>query len=873
MNRNNMNNPPWLIKSLLKVLAGRKSHYSYIGDIEEMYNEIALTKGVFKAKIWYYFQVLKFLTMYFYESVIWRTAMFKNYLKIAFRNILRHKGYSFINIAGLSVGMAVSILIFSYIRFETSYDRHHSKADRIYRVTLDADVGGRILNAATSNAPTAEHLVKDYPEVSNACRFWYNGRVTVNYKDILFEEESVFHADNSVFDIFDYEITKGDTRNPLVKPYTVVLTENIADKYFRDEDPVGKMIVIGGSREYLVTAVMKDIPVNSYNRFQMLISLETRNQRFPDQMKRWVPFMYHTYILLDEDADFKQFEAKLPDFVDRYMSDMLEAIGGSATFGLQPLKSIHLNSNLEGELAGNSDIRYIYLLSIIAVFIICLACINFMNLSTAKSSGRSREVGIRKVLGAEKKRLVSQFIGESVIYSLFSLLSALLLVKLAEPFFNSISGIELQLDYIMEPAFILSFICFAVFTGISAGSYPAFFLAAFKPVAVLKSKFAGGRENASFRNFLVGFQFVVSISLIIGSMVIYSQLNYMKKRNLGFSKEQILILPVRNLEMSSLESLKNEMMSFHGVLGAAGSSSIPGMDTNVDVFVPEGYSEANKHVMMAVRVDHDYLTTYGMELVQGRNFNQDTGTDLQNAVIINETAAARFGWDNAVGKEIKSFTNNELNEFQVQTVVGVVKDYHHYSLHKEIDPILIDYSFTEIGHVSFKLRPGMETESLVFLENKWKELYPDRPINSFFLDDSFNRQYRFDEQLGKLFFYFTLLAVFIACLGLFGLSSYNAEQRIKEIGIRKSLGAKVSGILYLLNRELLILITLANLISWPIAFILLDFWLSSFPYQAGIDVLTFLSAGALTLIVSFLTVSFQSIKASLMNPVDSLRYE
>ncbi|MCP4727153.1 MAG: FtsX-like permease family protein, partial [bacterium] len=797
-----MNKPPKIAKYLLKIFVNSSNHYSYLGDVEEVYYEIAGNNGVLKAKFWYLSQVIKMFFPYLKEAFLWRYAMFKNYLKIAFRNIKRQKAYSFINIAGLSVGMAVCILIFNYILFEMSYDKYHTNADSIYRVTLDANVGGMVYNAATSSSPTGEALVKDYPEILNACRIWYNGRMNVKYADDQFEEESVYYADNSVFEIFDYHIIKGDKETPLERPYTVVITESTAQKYFGDEDPVGRMIRMGSDKEYMVTAVMRDVPANSYCVFDMLISMQTRYQRNPASMARWVPLMYHTFVLLEDDYDIRFLESKFPDFIDRYMGEILKAIGGTVEYRLQPLTSIHLHSHLESELGANSDIKYIYLLSLIALFIISLACINFMNLATARSTGRSREVGIRKVLGAEKRRLIIQFIGESVIYSLFALFFALIMVKLVQPLFNSLSGIELNIDLISNPLLILSLIGLSVFVGFAAGSYPAFFLSAFRPVAVLKSKFIRGKDNAVFRNFLVGFQFVISISLIIGSMVIYSQLNYMKNQKLGFDKEQILIIPVRSIGFDNVESAKEQLTTFHGVLNVSSSSAIPGQETNVDVYVPEGYSVENKQIMMSISVDHNYISTHGMELVKGRDFSPEISTDRQNAIIINETAAAKFGWEDPIGKEIRTFTDSDMNELQTQIVVGVVKDYHHFSLHKKIEPLHINCSKTNVNQLSIRLRPGMITESLEFMETKCNEINPDGQFNYYFLDDSFEKQYKFEEQLGDLFFYFTLLAIFIACLGLFGLSSFNAEQRIKEIGIRKTLGAKVSGIVILLNKEL-----------------------------------------------------------------------
>jgi putative ABC transport system permease protein len=799
-------------------------------------------------------------------------TMLKNYLKIAFVNLKKHKAFSFINILGLAIGIACSILIIAYVFHELSFDKFHKNADRIYRLRSDLKIAGDHLNIPKSSPPIAEYLVQNYPEVLNAVRIRSLGRMPVRYRDKLYYEDRLFLADQSIFEIFTFPMLKGDPQTALKTAYSVVITEDMAKKYFGEEDPVGNVLSINNQWDFTVKGVAKNVPQNSHFGFDMLCSFETYAQENKREMQNWLSINNYTYILLREGYDYKQLEQKFPEMIDKHVGQLLQYVKGELALFLQPLTSIHLHSNLIQEILGNSNIAYVYIFSAIAVFILVIACINFMNLSTARSANRAQEVGMRKVLGADRGRIIRQFLTESMFYSLISLAVALLLVDLALPLFRSLSGIDLGINYIKNPWLIPGLIGLAVLVGLAAGSYPAFFLSAFQPARVMKGLFESGTAGSRFRSVLVIVQFSISIVLIVGTIIVSNQLHYMKNKRLGFQKEQVVVVPVSDEStLESLRPLKEDIRSHAGILNVAASSHVPGEITYVNPFIPEGFTLEQMQYMGELYVDHDFIPTMGIEMAAGRNFSADLQIDRDESCIINETAAKKFGWDNPIGKTIhKPSTSKELNK---KIVVGVVEDFHIESLHKQISPLFIGYTTHIFNSLSIRISAENIPETLAFLRDKMSEWDPYRPFEYAFLDDSFDAQYRAEERLSNIFSSFSVLAIFIACLGLFGLASFTAEKRTKEIGIRKVLGASIPGIVILLSKEFTKWVLVANVIAWPVAYYFLSRWLQGFAYRLNITFLTFVFAGVISLAIALGTVSYQALKAATSNPVDSLRYE
>jgi putative ABC transport system permease protein len=802
--------------------------------------------------------------------------VFKNYFLTAMRNIWKHKGYSFINIAGLAIGMACCILIIIFIMTELGYDKFHTKADRIHRLAVDATLGERIINMPVGNNPAGPTLVRDYPEVENAVRIQsWRARTSLTYQDLQFYEDGIFFADQSFFSVFSFPLIKGDPETALQMANTMVLTESAAEKYFGTDDPMGKVLKANNQTDYTVTGVCLDVPQNSHFHFDMLASFETQfaqNRRMEDI---WLNFNNHVYLLLSPEADPGALEAKFPALVEQYMGKDLKALGGTINFYLQPLRDIHLHSHLEGELEGNGNILYVYIFAAIALFILIIACINFMNLATARSATRAREVSMRKVAGAHKGALIGQFLGETVLFSLIALAIALVLVWQALPYFSAISGIEMKIRPELLPWLIPTFFGLILFVGLAAGSYPALYLSSFEPATVLKGSFKAGKAGSRFRGILVVGQFIVSIALIIGTSLVLNQLRYMKKKELGFDKSHVLVTQVRDRKMlQALDSIKAQLKQVPGVLSVTSSSIVPGGQPSVSIFRPEGFADDESQIMEQYRVDEDFFPTLGIEIVQGRNFSKEFSTDPEDSVIINQAAAQKFGWEDPIGKTIRIPDDiNDENEmiFEARTVVGVIADFHLASLHKMIAPQIIYNSSG--GALSLRLSPENTSATLTRLKELWGTIDPGRPLDYFFLDESFDAQYRAEERLSGIFSSFTVFAIFIACLGLFGMASYMAEQRTKEIGIRKVLGASVPGVVALLARDFVKLVLIANLVAWPLAYFIMNRWMQNFAYRAGITIWIFFLTGLAAMTIALLTVSFQSIRAALSDPVRAIKYE
>lgn len=809
--------------------------------------------------------------------------MGSNYFKIILRNIKRHKIYSFINIMGLAIGMACCILLLLHIRSELSFDSYHQNADRIHRLCAYVNIGGKEEYGGQSNATAAEVLRKGFPEIVNTVRFRYTPGSTVKFEDKLFFENNIYYADDTVFDIFSWPLTKGNPQTALNSPYSIVISEELAEKYFGTEDPLGKILNFNDQENYQVTGVMENIPQNSHFVFDALCSFKTlyvQGKEMSFILRDWLSYNFMTYLLLDKGADYQEVNKKIRNLLEIHAGNQMEAKGAKEELFLLPLKDIYLRPVWQT----TGPILYVYIFSVIALFVLLIACVNFMNLSTARSANRAKEVGMRKVLGAERKKLIAQFLGESFFLSFLSLCIALFLVDLALPVINALSGQSLSLDFVEIPWLIPGFLGLAAFTGLIAGSYPALYLSAFHPVKVLKGSLKSASANSRLRRILVVFQFSISITLIIGTGIIIKQLNHMKHEDPGFNKEHVLVLPLTDSAVrDSIPVIKKEFRQHPGVIHVAASSTIPGWWPPSGDKIPEGYTQAQMQLMDELNVDEDFIPLMGIEVIAGRNFSREFGTDNRNSVIINETAARRYGWTNPLGKTIKTFDPKRTDPSEPgwisKSVIGVVKDFHLRYLSQVIEPLFIqsDPDFP-IPHgvldlMLVRINPEKMSDTLRFLEKKWAEIAPSSAFDPFYLDDAFNAQFINMERSRGVFSYFTFLAIFIGCLGLFGMASFTTEQRTKEIGIRKVLGSSVANIVFLLSKELMGSVLLANAIAWPLAYIMLRNWIQDFPYRTDINILIFVASAGFVFVIGLATISYRAVKAALANPADSLRYE
>ncbi len=804
--------------------------------------------------------------------------MFKNYLTIAVRNILRHKVYSIINIAGLSVGMACTILILLWVQYELSFDRYHENADRIYRLTEHWNVGATRGKWAVTNWPAGPTFQREYAEVIKAVRFRPGySKVLCSYKTEKFLIDGILFADDTVFDIFSFPLISGDPATALSTAFSVVITEEIAKKFFGTEDPIGKVIKVGDEEGVTVTGVIQNVPPNSHLDFKVLVSFKTiqvlNPAHFNDQMQNWMGGnINYTYLLLKENCNVKDLEKKFSAYIAKQAEAQLRILGGSIEYFLQPLTRIHLHSKLELDIAERGDIAYVYAFTAIALIILLIACINFMNLSTARSANRAKEVGMRKVLGAQRGELIRQFIGESLFFSFISFIFTVILVELCLPLFRSLSGSNLSFQYITMPWLISGLFGIILIVGFAAGSYPALFLSAFQPVRVLKGSLKTGTTNSRFRGILVLLQFTVSVALIIGTGIVLNQLMYMKNKDLGFDNEHVVYCgPIGSEFKQSIELFKDAINGQPEITGVALSSHIPSDPPILELFLPEGFPFDQTQLMHQMSIDYEFIPTMGMEIASGRNFLPTISTDPGQAALINETAARRLGWKDAVGKTITSFRSPSP---VTKTIIGVVRDFHIESLHKEIGPFFIENNPSDFHrYMLIKIMSGNLPATMKFLRKKWAEIFPQLPFDFSFLDETFDRQYRSDEKIQAIFSNFGVLAIFISCLGLFGLASFTAEQRTKEIGIRKALGASISGIILMLSKEFTKWVLVANIIAWPIAYVAMNQWLQNFAYRINIGLGTFVLAGVLALIIALLTVGYQAVRAARVNPVEALRYE
>jgi putative ABC transport system permease protein len=810
--------------------------------------------------------------------------MFKNYFKVAYRSILRQKIYSLINILGLAIGLASSILITMFIVHELSYDHFHSKSSQIYRLCVLGRIGEQNMNMAFTAMPTAEAFTREFPEIINACRMDLRNNIYFRYGETNFIEDNMMWVDSSFFNIFDFKLLSGHPDQVLTEPNTIVLTEEMANKYFGDEDPIGKSIAVyNDSSLYEVTGVVENCPENSHMEFNFLVSFHSRGDA---DRTIWLSHNVHTYFLLTPEADVELLNEKIQPVMLKYVGpevvqflgvevDQWEAEGNRYGMYLQALTDIHLDPDVDQTLKQPHEKKYIYIFALVAVFTLVIACINFMNLSTARSANRAREVGMRKVLGSSRGLLTGQFLWESVFLTGIALIIAIILVNLLLPSFNNMINLDLTANHFDNYILVPLFIVLVIVVGLLAGSYPAFYLSSFKPIAVLSGKLATGMKTSWLRNILVVLQFAISIGIIISTLVVGRQIHYMLNRDLGYEKEQMLIIErIGAVGIEHIQTFKQEIGNLPGVLASTNSTMKMGFTNNSNAYMIEGQPYENSPVLATNWVDFDYAETYKLEIVQGRFLSADMASDSTNA-IVNEAAVRAFNLGDPLSLRLIQ-PGRTPEERVYHRIVGVVKDFHFESLHSEVLPYIFIHKDPEMnwgGYLTVRLQTEDISATIQKIEEIWNQFSNNQPFEYTFVDEDFASIYAEEVRTGKIFGVFSILAILIACLGLLGLASYSAEQRTKEIGVRKVMGADVPAIVRLLSRETVILVLVAALISVPAAWYFMGNWLESFAYRIKLGPGLFIVALVATLLIALITVSFQAVSAALRNPAESLRYE
>ncbi|MGC3944921.1 MAG: ABC transporter permease [Chryseolinea sp.] len=799
--------------------------------------------------------------------------MLKNLLKIAFRNIAKDKVYSAINIFGLTIGITCSLFLLMYILDELSYDRYHKNADNIYRIVSDIKEPDNAFTWTSTQRRLAVELRDNYPEVIDAVRFIDIGRTGFKHGEKAFNEEDFFLADSTVFDMFTYDFINGDPATALDDPFTIVLTEKIATKYFGNaQGAVGQSLQNASNEEFKITGVIRDVPLNSHFRFNALISENTRRQN----QGGWGGFGVYTYVQLPPAYDLSKMYSSFDKIIKEKVDPIFEQYGIKVKYVLQPITQIHLYSKIQDEAEGGGDISYIYIFAAVAAFMLLIACINYMNLATARSANRSKEVGIRKVMGSMRNQLILQFITESVAIALIALVVSMILIYALLPAFNTLSNKQLPFSYVLQPAVLFSLLAVVLFVGIVGGSYPAFYLSGFSPVSVLKGKMAARGGSVVLRKGLVVVQFAISIFMLISTLIVFDQLKYLRNKDLGFDKSRVVRLDLDNRNLQQKKDVLMESLKRLPEVAATGSSdATPGQRIGkgvLQVEVQDG--EFDERGIDLFSANYDFVGALGMKIVQGRDFSREVASDTTYAVLVNEAMVKRMGWKNPLGKKFVFGGNGPDGQRIEKQVVGVVKDYHQNSLYDVIEPLLIVLG-NQHNYVFVRTREGDVRNSLASIESAWKEIFPGATFEYEFLDQDFNSQYRADEKRSQIFTAFSGLTIAIACLGLLGLSAFTTEQRTKEIGVRKVIGASVRSLVLLVSREFFILVAIGLVIALPFSWYFTERWLQNFAYRIPIEGEwpTFIASALLALLITGLTVGFHVVRAAIANPVKSLRDE
>lgn len=806
--------------------------------------------------------------------------MIKNFFKVAFRNLMRKKFYTIINILGLAIGLACTILIALFIENELSYDKCHAKSERIYRLESHFTIQESDDFFAVTAFPLARALKLEFPhDVEEFCRFTFMDNNLFQYNDKKLFEDNVYFADSTIFSIFTHKFIAGSPKDALNDPNEMVLTESFARKLFGEENPIGKVIDTGWGFGFTITGVIEDVPYNAHLRFEAVGSMKTLEQfmgteRYNslDSQEFWNVGFY-SYILMKETGKIQNITDGYPAFNEKYIAPVGQIINGKFKYMITPLTKIHLSSRLRGDFP-TGNMAYIYTFGLVALFLLLIGCINYMNMATAKSTNRAMEVGIRKVVGAQRKNLRLQFILESLLMAFLALLIALIAVEIFLPAFNELADRHLSFSIWQNFHFFLLIVGITILVGFVSGSYPAFYLSSFIPVNVLKGK--RGRNKGTLRKVLVLLQFTISIIMIIGTFTVMQQLKFLENKDLGFDKENVVVLTIRDTSgVKNLRAFEDELLKNPRILETSTASSIPGEGYGIIVQRYETADGSMKEkAMNFVFIEQNYIDMMGMKIIKGRNFDPDLTTDWEESVIINEATAEVLGWGaDPIGKKLDFGAGLDGDASRHTKVIGVVKDFHYNSLHNKIDPLIILLSDQPNRHIYLRIRQENTTQTLAYIEEKWHEFCPTFPFDYKFLDDSLNRQYVAEQKIGKVFSYFSIMCIFIACLGLFGLASYTAEQRTKEIAIRKVMGATPGKIVYLLSREFSLWVFLANILAWPIAYIALKKWLENFAYSVNQTLFTYILAGITAFVIALITVSFRAVRAAIANPATALKYE
>ena len=812
--------------------------------------------------------------------------MISNFIKIAFRNLYRQLGYTFINIAGLAIGLACSILISLYVINEITYDRFHENAERIYRIGVKGKMLGNDLNQAVTAAPMYQTLTDEYPEIEHVTRIAKFGGWLIKYgeKKFMETEKTFLFADSTFFDVFSFHLIKGNPETALTKPRSLIMTQKAAKRYFGDEDPMGKTLSVEADTTiYTVTGLLEDIPVNSHFHFELLGSLGSiRNSRNTN----WMNHNFYTYITVVQGTDVEQLSENINSIIEKYIGPLIQTflgidldqfIEGGNSFGyfLQPLQDIHLHSDLQAEIEPNGNPAYVYIFSLIAVLILVIACINFMNLATARSSGRSREVGIRKVVGSNKILLINQFLSESVLLSFISLIFAVIIVYLIMPYYNNLIRLELNFNLLGNSYLIPMLLLLAIVVGLLAGSYPAFVLASFKPIAVLKGESGSETKKGRLRSLLVVVQFTIAIIILLGTFIVYRQLNYMQQKDLGFEKENVLVIRRSDALEDQIDAFKQKLVSNSNVISAANSTHIPSSGFWNNAHWLEGQDRSNILLLMTAIVSYEVADALDLEMVEGRFFTREMPTD-SFAVVINESAAKTLNLSDPIGTRFVD-PGETPGEDRFLKIIGVVKDFHYESMHKTINPMIFHFMHGNYeGYIIVRLQPGNLPETVAFVKQTWESFNSRYPFEYFWLDDEFGKLFEPEKRTKQLLTVFSLLSIFLSCLGLLGLISFTAEQRTREIGIRKANGASVNAIVFLLSRETIKLLVVAAILAIPFYFGI-NKWLQNFAFHINFNpalyIIFLIVISFIVLVIALLSISFRAYKAATANPADSLRVE
>lgn len=872
--------PPRIAVALLRWVLPPKDRDYLLGDYEESFQRKLEEKNALSASMWIWKQLIHTAPAYFFESLHWRIVMFRNYFIISLRNIKKSKIYTLINLAGFAVGIASCFIILSHIRYELSFDRFHENADRIYRVVLERTRPDRTRYWGWNTPRVSEAMMSDYPEVIKRVRILTEtGPTQLKHDGFGMLERKVLYTDPEFFEMFTIPVIKGDQLTFFQEPDSIVLTQEAALKYFGSEDPMGKVLTVSNwweeNKPHVVTGILDDLPVNSHFHYDFLIPLAATEVIEFD----WGSWYCFNYVMLNEDADWRTLEAKLPGMVDRYYPTMFE--GGeqeyrdflskshSYRYFLQPLTDIHLKSHIEHELEPVGHISYVYLFAVIAGFILILACVNFINLSTARSVTRAREVGVRKVLGSFRRQLITQFLFESILLTFLAMVLGVGLAAFLLPAFCNLTGADLNLVSFPYPLVVPGLLAFAVLIGIFSGGYPAFFLSSFQPVSVLKSSARTKVSKVSLRNILVVFQFTVSIALIIGTLLVKKQVDFMLSKDLGYDKTNLLVIENTRALGKSIEAFKTALKKDPDVL-ATGGGGYPGVASHTISTHARGVPSAPSVSIYNIGGDYEYLDTLGIPVVAGRKYGKDDKMDRDHrTIMLNESAAKALGLDDPVGKEL------EWGDRGVP-IQGIIKDFHFRSLHNDIAPFAffhVDNDQAIAPCVAVRVRPGSMNTVRPRIEEVWKRFSGGLEFQYSILDERLADWYVSESRAGIISGIFSTLAVFIGCLGLFGLAAFTAEQRTREVGIRKVLGASVPNITFFFIKDFLKLMGIAFILAVPVSYVIINRWMQNYAYSINPGALPFVLAGGMTMVIALLTVGFQVVRAALADPVESLRYE